>query len=1836
MSTPQILAASDQQHIDGILSALKDIVNELTGIDPEQMDADANFLEAGIDSLTLIQATQAIQTKFDVRLSVVELLEEHTTLNAVAAHLSVQLPAPLDHAALPLVESAEDREPVSAAVPTPVFTETMVNLSSSPTQADDAIPSGNVEQVGNPAPPSPPGLPAQFDGVKKIVRFADTSLLEGIIEQQLQLMSQQLELLLDTRNESPASPEERSVQTSPPAENLEARNTVTGPARAEQAELTPAKSNSTAASPGRIKTAPYIPYQPLKPGTTKGLTPPQKDYLDQFICTYNQRTFESKRLTQMSRQVFSDSRSSVGFRLLWKELIYPIVGHRSVGSRMWDVDGNEYIDIAMGFGMHLFGHSPDFIVEALEKQLHLGLQLGPQSMIAGEVAKLVCELTGMERANFCNSGTEAVMGALRLARTITRRPKVAMFTGSYHGWSDGTLGKQLTIKGTTRTVPLAPGVSPGGVEDTLVLDWDDPGAIDLLRSHAHELAAVLVEPVQSRRPDYQPRELLLRLRQVTEEIGAALIFDEIVTGFRIANGGAQAWYGVQADLATYGKIVGGGLPIGIIAGKSTYMDAFDGGMWNYGDDSYPRTEKTIFAGSFFKHPLTMAASLAVLNRLKHNPQLLPRLNQRTSLFVEQLNDYFAGTELPIRVVNFGSLFRFVTAPELKWIDLFFYHLTVNGVYTWEGRNCFLSTAHTDEDLERIKEAIRQSVSQMRTGGFFSEAPSGRGIEREPVTSTRNAGEAEKEEDEAYPIPLSEAQQQLWLASQMSVDASAAYNDSITLHLQGRFDLKAMRQALQRLVDRHESLRSTFSPEGDFQWVSPTVTIELPLTDFSHVSQDERETKVDAWTAGQVLEPFDLVTGPLIRARFLKLDERYHLLVLTYHHLVVDGESLAVLLSDLGALYSAARRGVASPLLPAKPFSEYIERQSQMQQGPQMAAAETYWLAQFADSPPILELPTDRPRPLIQTQRGARRRTKIEAALYTKLKQVSVRQGSTTLMFLFAVCSSLLHRLTGQEDIVVGSPAAGQVSAGAKDAVGYCVNLLPVRSRVSGNPTFAQYLASIRKLLLQGYENQSYSFARLIEQLDLPRDPGRSPLFSVTFNFDRSGGHLKFEELEVTVIANSNPSARFDAYFTLTEVENELLFDCIYNTDLFDDSTIGRWMEYYRKLLIEVVNDPSRRIWELEMLPEVERRQLLFEWNDTASPYPQDKCLHELIEAQCDRTPEATALTYEGGQMTYRELNVRANQLAHYLQRLNVGPEVRVGVLMQRAPEILVGILGVLKAGGAYVPLDPQNPAERIGFMLKDAGVEIVVTEERWQELLPEEVRAICMDGKVEQLRGEGMEEVESGVRADNLAYVIYTSGSTGKPKGVMIEHRGLVNYLSWCGDAYEVEGGSGALVHSSIGFDLTVTSLFCPLLAGRQVELLAEGGDLETLAGALRQQRNYSLLKVTPAHLEGLGEELRGAELSGSVRALIIGGEALPRRTVEWWRQAAPETRIINEYGPTETVVGCCVYEMKEAGESFGEMVPIGRPIANTQLYILDQGLQPVAVGVVGELYVGGAGVARGYLKRAGWTAERFLPNPYSGGPGERFYQTGDRARYRVDGEIEFHGRVDQQVKLRGYRVELGEIAAALTRHPAVRESVVVLRAEATGDKRLVAYLAVVENQSPTVSELRDFLKEKLPDYMIPASFTVLNQLPLTSHGKVDRRALPVPQPEAASSEHPFEAPRNAVEVALAEIWRELLGVEALGIHDHFLELGGNSLLLTQLAARIRKGFHADVSLRVLFDQPTLGEMSNAILAKQLTQVDKGDMEAMLKKIRNLSPEEMKTVLEAEDPLMSESAQLHS
>lgn len=1793
MSKPVVSMDTNPARLDSIVATLKDMTHKLTGINPAEINTRASFFELGVDSLLLIQASQTISEEFAVEIPFRRMFEDLSSIDALAVYLNQALPPDAIASAPRLIES------------------TLVAL---PPQTSFQPPLIEIVEVAANRPI------AEADKNPLAIRG-----LEGLMAQQLRVMSQQLEILADSRSAPelltpPRLTNHEPVQLTTEIDELPLNDALPGVSAATD-ELA-ASSNGGSA---KTDIENYIPYKQLETGGNGSLPSKQKDYLDKLIARHTERTKESKRLTQAYRAFLADPRSAAGFRLLFKEMIYPIIVDRALGSKIWDVDGNEYVDLTMGFGINLFGHSPSFITEALQEQLGKGIQVGPQSHLAGRVAELIHELTGMERSVFCNSGTEAVMVAFRVARTVTRRTKVALFAGSYHGSFDATLVKSLKVDGEKRTVAIAPGTPPGMIEDIMVLDYGSAESLTILKANMHELAAVLVEPVQSRRPGLQPKEFLRELRELTQEAGTVLIFDEVVTGFRSHPGGAQVWFDVQADLAVYGKVVGGGMPIGVLAGKSAFMGAIDGGWWSFGDASFPEQQQTFFAGTFCKHPLTMAAALAVLTHIKAGgPAIQAKLNERTSLLAGLLNDFFKQEQVPLRVDNFSSLFLFVPSRGMKYVDLFFWRLLEKGFYMWEGRTCFLSTAHAQEDVDRFILAVKQTVAEMQAAEFFS-SPSSDIAEGE-------AQQVEAKVKDAYRAPLTAGQRDLWILTQMGDDASSSYNESITLNLRGPFQPVAMQTALQRLVDHHEPLRTTFDPKGEFQQINPTMTVPLPIIDVSHAGHPESELEAAQWLAQEGQQPLDLVNGPLVRVRIIKLEEQHHILALTVHHLIADGWSVGVLLRDLKRLYAAECQGEICPLAEPMPYSEYVQQQAEAQESPRMATAETYWLGQFATPAPMLELPTDQPRPAIRTFNGAQRSLTIDSQLFSDLKKLSAQQGCTLFVTLLAAYSALLHRLSGQEDLVVGIASAGQLSARDNYLVGHCVNLLPLRSVVETTTTFKDYLRFIKMALLDAHEHQTYPLSKLIQKLNLPWDPSRAPLVSTAFNLDYSGPGLEFFELEVAAAINPNSYSKFDISVNVTQKEKELVFDCDFNCDLFNPQTVERWMNHLKILLEGAVLNAEQRVCELPLLTEAEEYKFKVEWNDTKAEYPQGICLNQLFEAQVERTPEAVALIFEEKQFSYRELNGRANQLAHHLRNLGVKPGMLVGTCLDRSWEVVLGLLGILKAGGAYVPFDPESPAERLAFMVEDSAPLVLLTQQKFVEGLPAcKASVVCLDWDWEEIAGQSQSNPGAETTGRDLAYVIYTSGTTGKPKGVMVEHDSIVNYLLAGRDRFEFTGRDVVPVVSPFSFDISLFELLSPLLVGGAALLLTEEQILDgaEFATALEDATLFHAAPGLMRHIVNFLKESGAGNRHKKMSRILVGGDMVPPDLLKDIRTVFSSSHIYENYGPTEGTIMCLSYLVQPNAPTAKHI--IGKPMNNMAVRLYDKQQRLVPIGVSGELYIGGAAVSRGYLGRQELTDEKFVTID-----DQRFYRTGDLVRYLPDGNIEIIGRIDDQIKIRGFRIELGEVEAALGQHPDVQAVVVMAREAFPGDNRLVAYLVADRQTAPSTNEFRSFLKTKLPEYMVPSAFVLLDKLPLTSTGKVDRQALPIPDWAAPELKEEFVAPSCAIEKELAEIWIKVLGVNRVGINDNFFALGGHSLLATRVMSLVMESFHVRLTLRSLFESPTVALLALAIEQKQLGQEDftstriealpRGDksLDQLLGEIGQLSESEVEELLALE------------
>jgi amino acid adenylation domain-containing protein/non-ribosomal peptide synthase protein (TIGR01720 family) len=1026
------------------------------------------------------------------------------------------------------------------------------------------------------------------------------------------------------------------------------------------------------------------------------------------------------------------------------------------------------------------------------------------------------------------------------------------------------------------------------------------------------------------------------------------------------------------------------------------------------------------------------------------------------------------------------------------------------------------------------------------------------------------------------LPLSFAQQRLWFLDQLE-PSNSAYNRPFAFRLTGPLNVGSLGQSLGEIVRRHEVLRTRYpTVDGEArQVIDPYAGLSVHLIDLRRVPQQDRDPVAQRLASEDALRPFDLARGPLLRACVMQLDDQDHILLLSQHHINTDAWSNDVLVHEVTKGYGAFSSGAPSPLpeLPIQ-YADFAAWQREWLESEAARQQLAFWTEELKGVAPSLELPTDRPRPVAQTFNGAARKFRLSKRLAVSLGELSRKEGTTLFMTLLAAFQTLLHRYTRQPDIVVGSPIAGRTRPEVEELIGFFVNTLVFRADMRGNPRFSDTLTQLRQRAVAAYANQDLPFETLVDALKLERDLSRTPLFQVMFVLQTDAlKSLHLADLAIRQAGAPIETAKFDLTLFLSETEQGLSGSLEYNTDLFDASTIDRMCSHFQTLLDGIVADPQCPVLELPLLSDVERRQLLVEWNDTRADYPQGACLHEVLEEQVRRSPDAVSVVFDDRQLTYGELNRKANQLARHLQSLGVGPEARVGLCLNRSIEMVVGVLAVLKAGAAYVPMDPAYPRGRLAFIVQDSGVKVLLADEPSAELLPEHTASVVLLDPALQVcdtaDGENLCR-----RADdrNLSHVIYTSGSTGQPKGVAIEQRSVVTLLRWSQQNYAAEELAGVLASTSICFDLSVWELFVPLSVGGTVVLAPTALELPSLRAAQR----VTLVNTVPS---AITELLRTGGIPSSVRTVNLAGEPLSSELSDTLYRTGEIEKVYDLYGPSEDTTYSTF-----ARRMIGGRATIGRPLAETRVYVGETGRPPVPIGIAGELHLGGAGLARGYLDRPALTAERFLPDALGPNPGVRIYRTGDLARWRDDGNLDFLGRIDHQVKIRGFRIELGEIESALREHPAVRDGIVLPREDQASGKRLVAYLTV-QGPAPTVTELREHLRDRLPGYMIPAAFVVLEALPLLPNGKIDRRALPAPGQTRPELEEAFVPARTPIEQRLARIWCRVLGLERVGVHDNFFELGGDSILSIQIVSRANQdGLH--LSAKQLFEYQTIAELA--------------------------------------------------
>jgi amino acid adenylation domain-containing protein len=1058
----------------------------------------------------------------------------------------------------------------------------------------------------------------------------------------------------------------------------------------------------------------------------------------------------------------------------------------------------------------------------------------------------------------------------------------------------------------------------------------------------------------------------------------------------------------------------------------------------------------------------------------------------------------------------------------------------------------------------------------------------------------------KQAGEKRAHPLSFAQQRIWFLNQLE-STRAVFNIPSAVRLTGELDLAALELSLAEIVRRHETLRTTFSLTGEElkQIVAPEVKPVLTVEDLSGLPVDERQAEVLARASSEARRPFDLERGPLIRIVLFKLSNHEHVLVTTLHHIISDGWSVAVFIREMVALYAAFTANDRSPLaeLPIQ-YADYARWQRERLSGKALEQQLEYWRRQLEGAPPVLELPTDQPRPAMQSFRAAKVPLWLPAKLTEGLKQLSQTEGATLFMTLLAAFNVLLERYTNQKDLTVGTPAANRNRTETEGLIGLFVNTLVLRTSLAGDPTFRELLGRVRETALGAYAHADVPFERLVEEMRPARDLSYTPLFQVMFALQpetelstRVAG-LNLERIELPATG-----AQFDLTLAVQQTAAGMTGMLEYNADLFEMRTAKRVVAHFARVLEAAVADPDQRISDLPLMTDAELHQVLVDWNNTSKQYPSHLSVHELFEEQASRTPDGVALELGGERLSYSDLNGRANQLARHLRAASVAPEDRVGILLEPGFEMLVALLGVLKAGAAYVPLDPLHPRERLSFMLEDSGAKLLITRQHSGLALPEvRLQTLFIDQDPEAIARQSARNLDIDLAADNLAYVIYTSGSTGRPKGTMIEHRALTERVRCLRATYGLGVSDRLLQFVSLSFDAAAEEIFPTLTSGACLVLQKNPMEIPPAEFLKHCERlGITVLHVPPSYWNKVVDDMNrtAQEVPASVRLFITGGESVTADSIETWASHSTRpAKLVIAYGPTETTITSLLYELSlgQGDEIHLNRPCIGRPVANTQVYILDPGGRPVPTGVAAELYVGGAGLARGYLDRPDLTADRFVPDQFSAEPGARLYRTGDLVRYAAGGRIEFMGRLDHQVKIRGHRIELGEVEATIRGHSEVRDCVVTARRSATGAQQLAAYVVVREPGGAVLGQLRSFLREALPEYMVPSQFVLLDELPLTPGGKVDRRALPEPGVDVVGAEaREYTAPRTQTERELAGVWADVLAVKQVGLDDNFFDLGGHSMLLAQVHGKLRDALGHDLSIVEMFQYPTVRSLAARI-----------------------------------------------
>lgn len=1762
-----------------VLQAVLGTLGELTGEEFEGVSEQVTLVALGFDSLLLGQAAQKFNRQYGTNLSLRQFRTEITTVGALADVLA-------EHIEVPVPEVPVQPAPagvINGAAPAAV--------SAAPAIGVQLQPAMQPGPVGVPAGPLAFAAPGEGGAAAQVFRD-QLALVQNVIAQQIQALGQ------------PGAPAAGPLPATAGAAAPQAAGQpgAVAPAARRGAGLTPLPELSSSSQSSRLAN-----FSEKKSGSGE-LTAAQRSFVDDLVRRSNEKFGRSKSYTQRHRRRLADPRAASGFSDAWKELVYPLVVDRAKGALIHDLDGNALVDLVSGFGQNAFGHSPDFVNAAIAEQAERGYPIGPQSDLAGEVAEMLCEMTGNERATFCNTGSEAVMAAMRLARAVTARDVVVFFSGAYHGQFDEVLAK----RGRSRSMPIAPGIPDDSLGNIVILQYDDPQSLAWVRENAAQIAAVIVEPVQSRRPGLVPTQFLRELRGVTQEAGTALVFDEVVTGFRTHNGGMQHVMGIRADMATYGKVLGGGMPIGVLAGRDAFMDALDGGQWQYGDQSIPEVAPTFFAGTFVRHPLVLAAAKAVLTHLKgEGGAALEKTAERALALSNTINDELASRGIAMRSNCYSSWFSLEPSKADPLGALYYPTMRLHGVHLLDGFACYMTTAHGEAEIAHVLEAFKATLDEMQGVGIFAP-PSGGGthVALPPQDRTSTAAGARAQGDSA-PVAGSfaptEAMREVYLAAQLSDAASCAFNEGLTVRLDGAVDVDALLRALNDLVARHPLLRAGFGESGEALVIPAEVKLDLAQVDVSDAT--DKEAALAALVKADQSTPFDLKSGPMFRATLVRLGAQSHALVLCGHHIVLDGWSASVVLSDLTAFYNAHVSGGKADLPPPAPIDDILRDVAG-----EGSAEEAYWVEQFKAVPDPLDLPSDRPRPPRKSFAGATYVHTFKDDLFGKVRQRSRSLGVTPFVMLFASVQALLSRMSGHEDVCTLVPMAGQLLGGREDAVAHQVNFLPIRSTFA-DQSLRAFVAETDKVLQAATANQDCTLGRIVRKLALSRRWDRTPLSDVQFNFETEVAPPEFVGIAAQVEVSPKAAVNFDLFFNIVATHAQgggLRGEIDYSTDLFDEGSIAQLMSRLETLLGAIADaEPDASVASMPLLDQNEADWLLDGVNDTETEIDLSKPLYELISQTAQSSGAKTALICGDDKLTYAELEALSGRIAQQLAPM-FPQRARIAVAVERSNEMVAVLLGVWKAGHVFIPLDPSHPVARLADTMQAGDVAGVISSDvAILAAAPAGVQKVQVDtllqGEATPAEADALELVRT--QPSEPAYIIFTSGSTGRPKGVEVSHGALVNFMQSMARAPGLSADDQLIAVTTVCFDIALLELFGPLMAGGTVLIAKRADVLDGFALADMIERTGStVMQATPS----LWQMMLEADFSPPPGFRILsGGEPLARDVAYALRSKSDV--LWNMYGPTETTIWSSIAKIVDDGP-----ITVGRPIANTSMVIVDRDDQLVPAGVEGDLLIGGTGLANGYFGRPDLTEAAFAELSLAGRAPQRFYRTGDRAVRAKDGQIVLKGRRDQQVKLRGFRIELEEIEAAMREADGVAAAAAAVLEDGAGERRIVGFYVGNDGQQVQASALVQVLKARLPDYMVPTAWRSVSELPRTANGKLDRKQLPslfdgavLPGgaremrggaaaatsaataaanaqsagAEAAASPVNFKVQLSQAERDIAEVWEDVLGRQIATPEADLFSLGADSLHLFRIAARLkRKGMAVDAA--ALFENPTVGELA--------------------------------------------------